>query len=188
MSVKTGLGSTVTAQLAALQSFNVTDYITILVVIGAFMALLGKKDKTKTLGLIFAGLGLLFVGLDLMSGSMSKMSGHPFFTVTLQSLTNPLLLILFGIVFTAIVQSSSAVTGIVVSMAASGIVIGGGGNAVLYVILGTNIGTCITALLSSIGANTNGKRTAIIHLLFNVIGSLVFTVMLLLWQIGRAHV
>ncbi len=175
------IGTTVTAQLAALQSFNVTDYITILVVIGAFMALLGKKDKTKTLGLIFAGLGLLFVGLDLMSGSMSKMSGHPFFTDTLQSLTNPLLLILFGIVFTAIVQSSSAVTGIVVSMAASGIVIGGGGNAVLYVILGTNIGTCITALLSSIGANTNGKRTAIIHLLFNVIGSFVFTVMLLLW-------
>lgn len=175
------IGTTITAQIAALQSFNVTDYITLLVVIGAFMALLCKKDKTKTIGIILAGLGLLFVGLDIMSGAMVDMRDSTFFRETIQTITNPLLLVLIGVVFTGIIQSSSAVTGILVSMAASGIVIGGGGNAVLYVILGTNIGTCVTAMLSSIGANTNGKRAAVIHLMFNVIGTLVFMIMLLCW-------
>lgn len=175
------IGTTITAQLAALQSFAITDYITLLVIVGAFMALLGHKDRTKTLGIIFAGLGMLFVGLDAMSGAMAGMRESTFFKETLQMITNPILLLLIGVVFTAIIQSSSAVTGILVSMASSGILIGGGGNAVLFVILGTNIGTCVTALLSSIGANTNGKRTAIIHLMFNVLGSVVFFIMLLLW-------
>ena len=175
------IGTTITAQLAALQNFPITEYITLLVIIGAFMSILGKKDKTRTLGIIFSGLGLLFIGLDLMSSSMSAMKESTFFSETLQAITNPFLLILIGTVFTAIVQSSSAVTGILVSMTASGIIIGGGGNAILYVILGTNIGTCVTAILSSIGANTNGKRTAIIHLMFNVIGAIIFLIVLLCW-------
>ena len=175
------IGTTITAQLAALQNFPITEYITLLVIIGAFMSILGKKDKTRTLGIIFSGLGLLFIGLDLMSSSMSAMRESTFFSETLQAITNPFLLILIGTVFTAIVQSSSAVTGILVSMTASGIIIGGGGNAILYVILGTNIGTCVTAILSSIGANTNGKRTAIIHLMFNVIGAIIFLIVLLCW-------
>lgn len=175
------IGTTITAQLAALQNFPITEYITLLVIIGAFMSILGKKDKTRTLGIIFSGLGLLFIGLDLMSSSMSAMRESTFFSETLQAITNPFLLILIGTVFTAIVQSSSAVTGILVSMTASGIIIGGGGNAILYVILGTNIGTCVTAILSSISANTNGKRTAIIHLMFNVIGAIIFLIVLLCW-------
>ena len=175
------IGTTITAQLAALQNFPITEYITLLVIIGAFMSILGKKDKTRTLGIIFSGLGLLFIGLDLMSASMSAMRESTFFSETLQAITNPFLLIFIGTVFTAIVQSSSAVTGILVSMTASGIIIGGGGNAILYVILGTNIGTCVTAILSSIGANTNGKRTAIIHLMFNVIGAIIFLIVLLCW-------
>lgn len=175
------IGTTITAQLAALQNFPITEYITLLVIIGAFMSILCKKDKTRTLGIIFSGLGLLFIGLDLMSASMSAMRESTFFSETLQAITNPFLLILIGTVFTAIVQSSSAVTGILVSMTASGIIIGGGGNAILYVILGTNIGTCVTAILSSIGANTNGKRTAIIHLMFNVIGAIIFLIVLLCW-------
>ena len=175
------IGTTITAQIAALQSFDVTTYLELLTVIGAFMALLGRRERTKTIGVILAGLGLLFVGLDIMSGAMADMKDSPFFSETIQTITNPFLLVLIGLVFTGIIQSSSAVTGILVSMAVSGIVIGGGGNAVLYVILGTNIGTCVTALLSSIGANTNGKRAAVVHLLFNVIGTIVFMILLLCW-------
>ena len=175
------IGTTITAQLAALQSFDVTTWLMLLSCIGAFMTVLGKKEKTKTLGTILAGLGMLFIGLDIMSDAMRVMRDAPFFQETLQTITNPIILLVIGALFTALIQSSSAATGIIVSMAAAGIVVGGGGNAVLYVILGTNIGTCVTALLSSIGANANGKRASLVHLLFNVIGSVVFMIMLVLW-------
>ena len=175
------IGTTITAQLAALQSFDITTWLMLLSFVGAFMTILGKKDKTKTLGTILAGLGMLFIGLDLMSDAMRIMRDAPFFQETLQTITNPILLLVIGALFTALIQSSSAATGIIVSMAAAGIAIGGGGNAVLYVILGTNIGTCVTALLSSIGANANGKRASLVHLMFNVIGSIAFMIMLVLW-------
>ena len=175
------IGTTITAQLAALQSFDITTWLMLLSFIGAFMTILAKKDKTKTLGAILAGLGMLFIGLDIMSDAMRVMRDAPFFQETLQTITNPILLLVIGALFTALIQSSSAATGIIVSMAAAGIAIGGGGNAVLYVILGTNIGTCVTALLSSIGANANGKRASLVHLMFNVIGSIAFMIMLVLW-------
>ena len=175
------IGTTITAQLAALQSFDITTWLMILSFVGAFMTILGKKEKTKTIGTILAGLGMLFIGLDIMSDAMRVMRDAPFFQETLQTITNPVLLLVIGALFTALIQSSSAATGIIVSMAAAGIAIGGGGNAVLYVILGTNIGTCVTALLSSIGANANGKRASLVHLMFNVIGSVVFMIMLVLW-------
>ena len=176
------IGTTITAQLAALQSFDVTTWLMLLSCIGAFMTVLGKKEKTKTIGTILAGLGMLFIGLDIMSDAMRVMRSAPFFQDTLQTITNPIVLLVIGALFTALIQSSSAATGIIVSMAAAGIAIGGGGNAVLYVILGTNIGTCVTALLSSIGANVNGKRAALVHLMFNVIGSVAFMIMLMLWS------
>lgn len=175
------IGTTITAQLAALQSFDITTWLMLLSFVGAFMTILAKKDKTKTLGAILAGLGMLFIGLDIMSDAMRVMRDAPFFQETLQTITNPILLLVIGALFTALIQSSSAATGIIVSMAAAGIAIGGGGNAVLYVILGTNIGTCVTALLSSIGANANGKRASLVHLMFNVIGSIAFMIMLVLW-------
>ena len=175
------IGTTITAQLAALQSFDITTWLMLLSCVGAFMTILCKKEKTKTLGTILAGLGMLFIGLDIMSDAMRVMRDAPFFQETLQTITNPVLLLVIGAFFTALIQSSSAATGIIVSMAAAGIAIGGGGNAVLYVILGTNIGTCVTALLSSIGANANGKRASLVHLMFNVIGSVVFMIMLILW-------
>ena len=175
------IGTTITAQLAALQSFDITTWLMLLSCVGAFMTILCKKEKTKTLGTILAGLGMLFIGLDIMSDAMRVMRDAPFFQDTLQTITNPVLLLVIGAFFTALIQSSSAATGIIVSMAAAGIAIGGGGNAVLYVILGTNIGTCVTALLSSIGANANGKRASLVHLMFNVIGSVVFMIMLILW-------
>ena len=100
----------------------------------------------------------------------------------LESLKNPFLLLLFGIVFTALLQSSSAVTTIIIAMATQGLLIGGGGNAVLYIILGSNIGSCVTALISSIGTSVNARRASIMHLLFNVTGTILFMILLLIWS------
>ena len=99
----------------------------------------------------------------------------------LTAIENPFLLLAFGIVLTALVQSSSAVTSVIITMAANKLVIGGGGNAVLYIILGSNIGTCVTALISSIGTSVNARRASIVHLLFNVFGVFIFMVLLLCW-------
>ena len=144
-------------------------------------------------GLALAGLGLIFIGLDAMSSAMKEVAkpvDDPstieiemnFIQKALGSIKNPFLLLLLGMIATAVVQSSSAMTAIIISMVGSGLVIGNGGNSVLFVILGTNIGTCITALLSSIGATTNGKRASLIHFMFNFFGSVVFTIVLLLWS------
>ena len=175
------IGTTVTAQIAALGSFDFAQYATLLGVIGIFMFMLLKKDKLKTTGLAMAGLGLVFIALDLMSGSMDIFKQMPIVTDFLQECKNPLLLLAFGIIFTTLLQSSSATTTIIISMVARGLMIGDGANCVLYVILGSNIGSCTTALLSSIGANPNAKRASLIHLLFNTFGSVIFFVMLLLW-------
>ena len=116
-----------------------------------------------------------------MSGSMDIFKQMPLVTDFLQRCNNPFVLLLFGIVFTTLLQSSSATTTIVISMVAKGLMIGDGANCVLFVILGSNIGSCTTALLSSIGASSNAKRASLIHLLFNVVGSMLFFVLLLVW-------
>ena len=175
------IGTTVTAQIAALGSFDISMYIMLLCVIGIFMNMLCKKDKTRTIGMALCGLGMVFIALDLMSDSMKTFRDMPAFTKFLQSCDNELLLLLFGAAFTAIIQSSSAVTTIVITMVMNGITIGTpGSNCILFVILGSNIGTCITAILSSLGATTNARRASMIHLMFNFIGSLLFAIVLLL--------
>ena len=146
------IGTTITAQIAALGSFDVAAYASMLAVIGMFMFMLLKKDKVKTIGLALAGLGLVFIALELMGAAMTVFRNMPIITDFLQKCSNPLLLLIFGIVFTALVQSSSAVTTIIISMVANGMTIGNGANCILYVILGSNIGSCVTAILSSIGA------------------------------------
>ena len=173
------IGTTITAQIAALGSFDIAQYASMLAVIGMFMFMLLKKDKIRTVGLALAGLGLVFIALELMGGAMSVFRNMPIVTDFLQKCSNPLLLLVFGIVFTALVQSSSAVTTIVISMVANGMTIGNGANCVLYVILGSNIGSCVTALLSSIGAMPNAKRASVIHLLFNVTGTLIYFTILM---------
>ena len=175
------IGTTITAQIAALGSFDFAEYATLLGVIGIFMYMLFKKDKIRTIGLAMSGLGLVFIALGLMSGSMAIFKEMPAVTEFLISCQNPFLLLLFGIVFTTLLQSSSATTTIIISMVAQGLQIGDGGNSVLFIILGSNIGSCTTALLSSIGTNANAKRASLIHLLFNTIGTLLFAVILLLW-------
>ena len=166
------IGTTITAQIAALSEFDFTKYIQILSFVGIMMAMIAKRDNIKKIGHILAGLGLVFIGLWMMSSAMkdNQMLVQPF----LESITNPFLLFLVGIVLTALVQSSSATTSIIIAMVSGGLTIGSGGNEVLFFILGTNIGSCVTAMMSTIGASTNAKRAGVIHLLFNALGSLVF--------------
>ncbi len=176
------IGTTITAQIAALQVFDIDIVFMMLLFVGVFMDLFSKNDKIKYLGLSLAGLGLVFVGLGLMSDPMSALKKSKAVTDFLSRVDNGLILLLVGVGLTAIIQSSSAVTTIVISMASAELIIGGGGNAPLFVILGSNIGTCVTALISSIGTSVNARRASIIHLLFNVIGSVIFAILLFVWK------
>ena len=176
------IGTTITAQLAALSSFDIAPAFISLLFIGVMMEMLSKSDKVKSIGLAIAGLGLVFFGLEIMSSSMSVYKQSEAVISLLESLKNPFLLLLFGIVFTALLQSSSAVTTIIIAMATQGLLIGGGGNAVLYIILGSNIGSCVTALISSIGTSVNARRASTMHLLFNVTGTILFMILLLIWS------
>ena len=176
------IGTTITAQLAAFSSFDIAPFFISLLFIGVMMDMVSKTDKFKSIGLALAGLGLVFFGLEIMSSAMSSYKSSPAVQDLLTSLNNPFLLLVFGIIFTALLQSSSAVTTIIIAMASQGLLIGGGGNAVLFMILGSNIGSCVTALLSSIGTSVNARRASIMHLLFNVTGTAIFTIMLLIWK------
>lgn len=175
------IGTTITAQIAALSAFDFAVFAMGLTGIGILVAYATKKEKVQTICYAAAGLGLVFVGLDVMDGSMAFFKESQVIVDLFASITNPFLLFFLGIAITAIVQSSSAITVILISMATQGIIIGGGGNAVMYVVLGTNIGTCVTALLSCIGTSVNARRAAMIHLLFNVIGSIIFFIIMICW-------
>ena len=175
------VGTTITAQIVALQSFQVDTLFMAFTAVGVFMEMFSKNDRVKSCGLALAGLGLVFMGLSVMSGTMKGYAGNESVQSMLQTIKNPFLLLGVGMLLTALVQSSSAVTSVIITMAANGLIIGGGGNAPLYIILGSNIGTCVTALISSIGANTNARRASLIHLMFNVFGTLIFMILLLCW-------
>mgnify|MGYP002801421287 FL=1 len=179
------IGTTITAWIASLGSLDVSAFLLLLALVGVFMTMFAKSEKVKVVGNVLAGLGLIFVGLGVMSDSMVPELHSEVMEVINNALAvvqNPFLLLLIGIVATGIIQSSSAVTSIVVVLATSGVLIGGTGDGVYYVVIGSNIGTCVTALLSSIGASPNARRAAVIHLLFNCFGAIIFTVFLLCWQ------
>lgn len=181
------IGTTITAQIVALNSFDVATFALSLATIGVFINMFTKKEKIKTVGSALAGLGLIFVGLEFMSSALSLDPNSQIYrTITniLATDLNPIVLLLIGAVLTAVIQSSSAVTAIVITMASAGLVIGGVGDGVYFVVIGSNIGTCVTALLSSIGASPNARRAAIIHLMFNVFGSVIFAAFLLFWSIS----
>ena len=175
------IGTTITAQIAALQSFSFSVYAVGLTFIGMMIYMFAKKKKVKSAGLALGGLGLIFVGLSVMSDAMSFVKESEEVMYVLSQINNPFLLLLIGIVFTALVQSSSVVTTIVISMAANGLTIGNGGNAALFIVLGSNIGSCATAFLSSLDAGTDAKRASLINIMFNVFGAVIFTTLLLLW-------
>ena len=170
------IGTTITAQIVALGFGGIKDVqITVIFAacagIGAFMLLFAKKDILKKIGSIVCGLGMIFVGLQVMGDSMESFKEAPIIVSALQSVTNPILLVLLGAVITGIIQSSSAMTGLVITMSAAGIITF---PQAMYVIVGSNIGTCVTSLICSIGTTTNAKRVAIIHLIFNLLGSILF--------------
>ena len=176
------IGTTVTAYFSVIADIPFIEIITVLTCVGIFMDMLCKKDKTKTIGMMLAGLGLVFLGLQYMGKAMDDFSSQQVVTDFLRSVDNRLVLLLAGVVITGIVQSSSAVTTLIVQMVGAGMVIGDPSNSgVLFLVLGTNIGTCVTALLSSIGTKTNARRAALIHLMFNVFGTVIFSVFLLCW-------
>lgn len=176
------VGTTITAIILSLDAIDVPLYAMSLALIGIFVSMVVKNEKTKTLFLAIAGMGLVFFGLKTMSTQMSALvENEPIVQTAVSSVSFPLLLFLLGAIFTIIMQSSTAVTGILLSMAGSGLTIGNGGNSIYFVILGTNVGTCLTAIVSSIGASTNAKRTAMMHLVFNVVGSIFFLIILWVW-------
>ena len=166
------IGTTITGILASLQSLNLSLYFSFLTFIGVILMFF-KKDFLKNLGGIISGLGMIFIGLDIMSDSCKDDSIKDVFKSGLEKIDFPLALIVLGIVFTAIMQSSSAITGLVIVMVQGNSMEMG---SALFIMLGANIGTCVTALISTIGTSINAKRTGIIHLLFNVFGTLIFTI------------
>ena len=169
------IGTTVTGILVSLKSLPISDFAMVLAFVGVMMTFF-KQEKMQQLGGILCGFGLIFVGLDLMGSSLKKCEGiNVFFADLFLKIDFPLLLILFGMVFTALIQSSSAATGIFITMVGSGAL---GLENALFLVLGSNIGTCITAVLACIGASVNAKRTAFIHLSFNVIGTVVFATLI----------
>ena len=165
------------------QALSPSLYAPLLVGIGAFFIMFSKKQKKRTIGEILIGLGLLFIGLDFMKNSAAGYTELPIFTQAFALFgSNPFLGIAIGAIVTGIMQSSSASVGILQTLAATGGVVTT--SSAVYISLGSNIGSCFTALLSSIGAPRNAKRAAVIHLSFNCIGAVLFgTVMYILFQV-----
>ncbi len=163
------IGTTITGQLIAL---DIGAIAPIIAFAGVAMIVFVKNQKIHHYGSILAGLGVLFIGMNMMSTAMSPLQELDSFTNLMTKFSNPLLGILVGAGFTAIIQSSSASVGILQALAMSGVI---GLDSAVYVLFGQNIGTCITAVLASIGTSRNAKRTTIIHLTFNIIGTVIFT-------------
>ncbi len=167
------IGTTITGVLVALKNdfFNMAMYF--LAFAGVMMGFV-KNDKVRIAGTLCSGLGLIFVGLEIMSSDQAFGNAliKEMFTNIFSVINFPLLLILVGAIFTALIQSSSAATGVVITMVGTGVL---ELNLALFIVLGANIGTCLTALLASVGASANSKRVAMIHFTFNTIGTAVFT-------------
>ena len=172
------IGTTITGILASLQSLNLSIYFSFLAFIGVVLMFF-KRDVLKNIGGIICGLGMIFIGLDIMSDSCKDDSIKNVFKDGLEKINFPLALLILGVIFTALMQSSSAMAGLVIVMVQGGSMEMG---SAFFIILGSNIGTCVTALISTIGTNTNAKRAGIIHLLFNVFGTVLFTIFIWIFK------
>ena len=175
------IGTTVTSwilSLSGIESGNFfvrllkpTSFSPVLAAVGVAFIMFSKKEKLKNAGTIFIGFALLMFGMDTMSGAVKPLADVPEFTGILTAFSNPLLGVLAGMILTAVIQSSSASVGILQALCATGAVSYG---AAVPIIMGQNIGTCVTAMLSGIGASRNARRAALVHLYFNLIGTAVF--------------
>ncbi len=166
------IGTTVTAQLVA---FKLTDAAPLIIGAGMVLYLIGKKKKTKDVAEIFIGFGILFLGMALMKEAIEPLEESQIFIDILSNFNNPLIGILAGFGITALLQSSSATTGLLLAVAGSGLITV---EMAFPIIFGQNIGTCVTAMISSIGANKTARRAAVMHLLFNLIGTAIFLIVL----------
>lgn len=162
------IGTTITSQLIAI---NIGEYAIYLTVIGIILILINLKFKNNYMGEILFGLGILFIAMNLMSDSMKPLQDSEIFISLIISLKNPIIGILVGTIFTALIQSSSASIGVLQALSLQGII---PLSSSLNIIYGQNIGTCITALIASINGNRNAKRISVIHVLINVISVIVF--------------
>ncbi len=167
------IGTTITGQLIAL---DIGELAPLIAFMGVAMIVFLKRDMFHHYGHIIAGLGILFIGMDMMSGAMVPLRESETFVNLVTQFKNPVVGILVGMIFTAIIQSSSASIGILQALALSGLI---GLDSAVFVLFGQNIGTCITAVLASIGTSRSAKRTTVIHLLFNLIGTAIFTIVCL---------
>lgn len=182
------IGTTITGQITALGMFENSISTGVLFAtfagIGAFTMAFAKKDLVKKIGGILAGFGMLFVGLDMMSASMDTFASLDTVKNFLASISNPLLLVLIGTVLTAIIQSSSVMTSIAITMVFTGLINLDQG---IYLTMGSNIGSCVVAIIAGLTSSTNAKRTALLHLLFNVSGVVIFMlVAMMMREISKA--
>lgn len=168
------IGTTITGQLIAI---DITALAPVIAFVGVALIAFFKSKKLDAFGTVIAGLGILFMGMDIMSGAMEPLRDSPTFVSMVSSFENPLIGILVGAGFTALIQSSSASVGILQALARSGVVTL---PSAIYVLYGQNIGTCITSVLASIGTTRNAKRATIIHLSFNIIGTVIFVIISML--------
>lgn len=166
------IGTTVTSQLI---SFNLSALAPLFVIAGVVMYMFCKRQKIQNIGMVILGFGVLFMGMTTMSSSMSTLKTDPVVLETMSSLTNHYLAILVGIVVTAVLQSSSATVGIVLLLANQGLL---DIRICFFIILGCNIGSCVSAMLASLNGKRDAKRTALIHLLFNIIGTIIIFLVL----------
>ena len=167
------IGTTITGQLIA---FNLSDIAPLIVIIGVIMVMFCKKHSIKKIGEVILGFGILFMGLSIMSDSMTAVKNSPEILNFLASLTNPFAAILVGFLITAVLQSSSATVGIILLMVSQGLL---EFTICPFMILGCNIGSCVSALVASLSGKKDAKRAALIHFLFNLIGSTIFFCILL---------
>jgi phosphate:Na+ symporter len=170
------IGTTITGQIVALgltkgNALSVSVILSAFAGVGAFIRIFAKKDRWQKIGGILVGFGMIFVGLSLMSSAMSDFAKWEGLQSFLARFNNPLLLVLVGAGITALVQSSSAITSLTITMVVTGLVTLNQG---IYITMGSNVGTCVTALIAGITSGTNAKRAAMIHLIFNVSGVVLF--------------
>lgn len=179
------IGTTITGQIVALGLFSGDSVSTSVIFsafagVGAFVLAFSKRDKLQKIGGIMAGFGMIFVGLSLMSGSMESFSELQEVKNFLAVFKNPFLLVLIGAVLTAVMQSSSVMTSMAITMVVTGLI---SLNQGVYITMGSNIGTCVTAIIAGISANRNAKRTALIHLIFNISGVVIFMIIGLIMEL-----
>ena len=172
------IGTTITAQIVALglssgSGLSTTTMFAALAGIGAFVCLFAKHDMWKKVGGIITGFGMLFVGLSMMSGSMEDFARLDAVKNFLATISNPILLVLIGALFTAIIQSSSVMTSVAITMVVAGLI---SLNQGIYITLGSNIGSCVVAIIAGMTSGKNAKRTAMMHLIFNCLGVVVFMI------------